>query len=335
MGSGWASHVLGSSQLLQLWGPSIGKSLISYHLFQRARTSCVSCHLQYTQNAKTDELKVFDALRRRQSTFLADPEWRNLAPKQASSDPYNKFWDLIVDLPSILELTDQLSNEVPFKTTCPGGLRLYDSCWSLNNKLQDWHHELISEIPGLVYWPVPSSVSNPADSIAHGRVFPLSLQFESLHVAQLLLSYWTALVMLYNSMYQIYPIIKNVGSSRRANEIAIETHKMDRTNRTLNSWYIESNNMPLTAEWYAVPPPPVEEMIRLAKYICQSTEYCYGVDKGTLGPQLTVFSIWAAKQTFLSQPGYERELAWCSEIKNMKAPHYQFDMPLIEIAGIR
>jgi hypothetical protein len=257
---------------------------------------------------------VFDALRRRQSTFLADPEWRNISPRQTLYDPYIDLSEIIVDLPSILEHADRLRDVSSFSNTPATASRLYESAWSLCNKFHDWHHELLSEIPGLVYWPVPSSVPNPADGIAQGRVFPLSLQFESLHIAQLMLIYWSALALLYSAMYKVYSILQSPRYFSGVIEIPIASENMEISNCALDSCP-SSISAQATAKWDMATPPSIEEMIRLAKCICQSVEYCYNIDRGTLGPQSTVFSLWAAKQAFLSQPGYERELAWCSEIK--------------------
>jgi hypothetical protein len=311
------------------------KSPLSNHLFYRVRASCVSEYLLYSK-AKIDDLKVFDALRRRKSTFLADPEWRDNPSKHEPYDLYGELWDLIVDLPSILEQADILSNEAKGSGKFATGLSLYACCRSLYCNLQDWHSELQSQIPGPLYWAIPSSVQNPVDSAGLGMVFPFSLQFQSLHVAQLVLIYWSALALLYNTMHQVYFVLE----SEYADQWYSDNHMMSQQEESMNRPAVEtcfskaSEKVNSTTKWRTTKPPSVEEMIKLSRCICQSVEYCYQTNKGTLGPQSTVFCLWAAKQCFLSQSGYERELSWCSEIKNMNGPDHRFDLKIMEVKGI-
>jgi hypothetical protein len=58
------------------------------------------------------------------------------------------------------------------------------------------------------------------------------------------------------------------------------------------------------------------EADRLARFLCQTLEYCFRYEMGTLGAQTTCHPQWALKNYF-RQIGLQRELEWCKNITYM------------------
>jgi len=64
------------------------------------------------------------------------------------------------------------------------------------------------------------------------------------------------------------------------------------------------------------------EADRLARFLCQSIEYCHRADMGTLGPQSTTYTQWVLR-CYYRKAGLDRELEWCRNIKYMTGPNSQ------------
>jgi hypothetical protein len=80
--------------------------------------------------------------------------------------------------------------------------------------------------------------------------------------------------------------------------------------------------------------PSTDDIVALAKKICQSFEYCYKGNNGTLGVQSTVFPRWVATEFYASRQKYHRELMWCNEVKNMTAEGARFDVTVAKFGEI-
>lgn len=57
----------------------------------------------------------------------------------------------------------------------------------------------------------------------------------------------------------------------------------------------------------------------LSRLICQSMEYCYRRDMGTLGAQANCHPQYVLRRYF-RLVGRERELEWCRNMRNMDGP---------------
>ena len=260
-------------------------------------------------------MEILDALRKRKATFLADPEWRDVCSKTGPQDAYWGIHDIIVDLPSIFEETDVLTANTPPSEMLALGQSTFKRCSIIVKKLHTWYEELRSCSPGPLYWAVASSVSNPVDKGGLGKIFPFALEFSSLHVAKLHMFYWSIHILIFKNMLGLYRLMKSAWTALSHLERSQEIES-DLSSHTLD---FDEGSQTAAAD-------------KLARYICQSMEYCHRMEMGTLGPQICTFPKWAARQHFLDTPGHERELAWCSHLNDMKAPGFRFGMQMMSFS---
>lgn len=213
----------------------------------------------------------------------------------------------MIQLPAIMELLDKTAER-------PGLIRLLQSCLSLNEQLLAWNEKLTHQVHGQLYWIVPSVACSPADDPVLGRIFPLAFQFPSLGIAQLLLMYWSMLVLLYRTIQDIQERLEKQVTSDTSVQQSIGQRDRDRSE--LSSDYGHPSN---------------EQISLLANNISQSFEYCYRTKSGTHGLQSTIFPRWVAQSFYESQSDRGRELAWCTGLGNMTAPDSRFDIYVMKL----
>ena len=216
--------------------------------------------------------------------------------------------DLMIQLPSIMEALDILDAGTNETADTPVLIQLLQLCSSLDAELLAWNEKLKNQVQGQLYWTVPSVANNPSDDLVLGRVFPLSFQFPCLRVAQLLLLYWSMLILLYRTIQHIQERLKSQVSH------STETGLCFALQGGWNEVYSDNSCVSSTI------------IAPLANNISQSVEYCYRTENGTHGTQLTIFPLWVARRFYESQLDRSRELAWYSELSNTTAPDSQFDL---------
>jgi hypothetical protein len=239
----------------------------------------------------------------------------------------------MIKVPYIMEAFDILSRETK-KSNVGTKLRnalvyLLRSCFQINTRLLVWHKSLRHEVSGELYTVLPSIARNPADDEIRGRVFPLAIQFPTLSVAQLMLLYWSTMLLLYRIIGDIQKVLQDYNQHASQDTPSSGSGRLlppaeARGYHGCASEELSVENLPL---YYALP----ESMRQFAASICQSVEYCYQSKNGTLGLQSTVFPIWAAQDFYASQSAMYREWQWCSEIENMTAPDSRFDLKVMKL----
>lgn len=241
---------------------------------------------------KTNGVQIFEALRTRQSSLLAGLELQHSRKELENYDLYVHLQDLMIQLPFIMESFDTLIRSITRIPERPVLIQLGQLCSRLSAKLHTWNEKLKEQVPGQLYWMTPSVAHSPAYHPILGSVFPLALQFPNLRIAQLLLLYWSILIMLYRTVQDI--------ENRIGRQIANDTkthHSFD----PYAGYKIEP--------YYGQRPPSNEIIALLANNISQSLEYCYRTTNGTHGPQLASFPLWVAYSFYKSQPERNMELA--------------------------
>jgi hypothetical protein len=198
----------------------------------------------------------------------------------------------------------------------PGLIGLLQLCSSIDGLLLAWNKDLKKHDRSPLYWAVPSVAESPADDPVLGRVFPLAFHFPSLKIAQLLLLYWSMLILLYCTIQDIQERF---------------TKHVTGGSTTQHSFGLQGGDR---SEVYSGPSCPSKELItHLANNIVQSLEYCYRTKNGTLGHQITIFPLWVARSFYESQSDRSRELAWCSALGNTTAPDARFDLCMMRCVG--
>ena len=219
----------------------------------------------------------------------------------------------MIQLPSIMEALDMLVVSSNKTAERPVLIRSLQRCSSLNRQLLAWKENLENQDHSQLYWMVPSAADSPADDPVLGRVFPLAFQFPSLRIAQLLLLYWSMLILLYRTIQDIKKRLKRQVANGTVTQHSFGLQERDR-GEVCSEHSCPSNDL----------------IVLLANNICQSLEYCYRTTNGTHGPQLTSFPLWVAQNFYESQSDRGRELAWCSELGNTTAPNSRFDLYFIK-----
>jgi hypothetical protein len=217
----------------------------------------------------------------------------------------------MIQLPSIMEALDMLNVRPNQTAQRPVLIQLLQSCLSLNEQLLAWNKKLSNEVPGQLYWTTLSVAENPADNSVLGRIFLFALQFSSWRIAQVLIFYWSMLVLLYRTIQDIQKKLERDVTSGTTIENDSGLQDSDRSELELCSEYSY---------------PSIDQIALLANNICQSFEFCYRSENGTLGLQSTAFPLWVAQSFYESQSDRDREREWCSNLGNMTAPDSRFDL---------
>lgn len=219
----------------------------------------------------------------------------------------------MIQLPPIMEELDVLALSTNKMRERPLLIRLRRLCSCLNGQLLAWNERLENQYHGQLYWTVPSTAVSPADDPVLGRVFPLAFQFPCLRIAQLLLLYWSTLILLYRTLQDIQRRLKGQLNCDIETQRRFGLQDRDRSEVCSDDIY------------------PSNDLIAfLANNISQSLEYCFCVKYGTLGPQTTILPLWIAQSFYESQPDRVRELAWCCKLGDMTAPDARFDLNVIQ-----
>jgi hypothetical protein len=221
----------------------------------------------------------------------------------------------MTQLPSIMEALDMLVHNKSVNKTAERSvlIRLLQLCSGLHEQLLAWNQKLETQSRSPLYWMVPSVANSPADDPVLGRVFPFVFQFPNLRIAQLLLLYWSMLILLYRTIQDIHK-----GLERKVTSGTERQHRLQYGDRSEVGYYSCPSN---------------DRIALLANNISQSLEYCYRSTNGTHGPQLSLFPLWVAQSFYESQSDRGRELAWFSELGNTTAPDSRFDLYFAKLSG--
>jgi hypothetical protein len=238
---------------------------------------------------------VIIALRERKALVLEPSVWRQLINVDGSVDSLEGLVNIISEVPILLEDTDHV---VASGISSP---ELLQALIQIFQRFNAWQHSYKSRSEGPMYWAVPSRLHNPSDDAFANKLFPFALEFTSLNMAiqcsfssAVMLQVLTAALLLLGNGSSPYMSI--VEQRKDDNMLKLHTWSMGETSWSLLSIQHEAD--------------------RLARFLCQTLEYCFRYEMGTLGAQTTCHPQWAFKSYF-QQAGLQRELEWCKNIKCM------------------
>lgn len=191
---------------------------------------------------------------------------------------------------------------------------LFKAILAVLEKFHDHHQRYSAEKAGPLYWAVPSSLHNPSDDHYKSKLFPFALQFDSLETASHVVLQWAIVCQVLFNMVELY---------QHFCADTIPSSKIDQSKS-------EDPTVPesLMKSKFSTLSSVKEEADKLARCLCQSIEYCHRTENGTAGPQMTCYAQWVLKSYF-RQFHYERELAWCLNIKNMRGPGFHNGIELM------
>jgi hypothetical protein len=186
-------------------------------------------------------------------------------------------------IPAILEDFDQIFEREP--ANIPSMLDIVDRCWKVDTDLKQYYDDLESATSDPLYWPEFSTMEMLPGESDNTKVFPVVFRFLNLQTALTCMIYWTALIILWKIMEDVYQRIESISK--------------DRTQ--------------LDADTFKTRLPPLgnrTDLVSLAKYICQSIEFCIHDDMRSSGAGMTVIPLYIATLTLRGSPESTRVLLW-------------------------
>jgi hypothetical protein len=251
--------------------------------------------------------------RTRSMTIYHCHQLSQLMSMSSEHDSFHELIDVACEVPALLEESDILTtsrNVMPEQWNASP----FNASFAVLEKLHDRHQKYRAKTGTPLYWAMPSGVENPADDPYNNKLFPFALQFKSLETAGQVVLWWAIALQVLCSMIYLYQHF--FGSS--APSPAFDQSKSEDLRgpeSRLNSRFPTMSSVK-------------DEAHKLARYLCQSIEYCHKIEHGTFGPQMTTYAQWVLKSYF-RQFHYERELVWCLNIKNMRGPGFRHGIELM------
>ena len=188
------------------------------------------------------------------------------------------------------------------------------------NKMYSWQHRTNLR----PYSAVLSQTHNPADDKYPTKLFPFSLEFDSLDSAILFSFTWAIYLQVFNKLIHIHQWFHNRAAYLPAlRELFGHDVQQDLQTTFFTDLYYMNPDMVSISFLNA-------EADRLSRLLCQCIGYCYRADMGTIGPQSCRYLQWVMRQFFRQNIGYERELEWVLQIKYMTGPGLHEQLNLME-----
>lgn len=229
--------------------------------------------------------------------------WRQYLPTNSTAESFDRLMDMVSEAPLLLERSDKVFNQGSAHDDLIRDLR------DLIDQIVGWQHTYKSSSTGLLYWTIPSRAHNVTDDGSLDKLFPLCLEFRDLNVAIQLVFSTAVLLQLLSTFTQLEAAYSGHG------EYEIEAISEANTRHSIHkhpgAGTISASTLSAQCE-----------AERLARFLCQSVEYCFRYEMGTLGPQSFCHPTMVLKE-FFTQTGLKRELEWCNNIGNMKGPNFR------------
>lgn len=179
----------------------------------------------------------------------------------------------------------------------PALLAVLDRLWEMDASLQEFYSALEKLGEGPVYWSMPSTLELLPEEVNAEKLYPIVFHYRSIGAAFSTMLFWMNQLLCWRTMMEIY-------------------------GRVMKSGYIlvKSDDPSIPPIPYAAQLRPLEhrrDIIRLAKQICQSFEYCIHDDKKTFGASAVLVPVLSATITFKYMPGHQQELKWARAAMKM------------------
>jgi len=256
---------------------------------------------------------VLTGLTERRELALGPEVWRQLMPTTGTTGLLDGLMDIVSDIPALLEAAEPVITDTAVCSPAEVSA-LAKSLIDAYKRLDAWQQFCQLSSPTPLYWAIPSTLHNPSDDLFPSKLYPFALEFQTLAIA--VISILGAGVIL-----QILGTIIRLDAKTCYQEDLLSTHDLGEPQilglHTGQEMFLDS--FELSTRSYNSVPLLKKEADRLARFICQSIEYCHRLEMGTFGAQVTCHSQWSARRYF-RQTQQNRELSWCQNIKNMRGP---------------
>jgi hypothetical protein len=252
-------------------------------------------------------------LERHTKIFLTEKEWMEVPWQSRPKTFSDRLWDTIAYVPEIFSQTDNFGSMAPVDILTTA-LRIIDRCWEMDADLQDLYHALESSIPGPIYWPELSTMSNPADDEENGKVFPVAFHFFNLKMAMSLMLYWSTQTIMHNGMVLLYHhVMKTVPVSLMDVYLAEDVHPLllEGLPPCQEDCICSGMGCIATFDMTKLRPLGLKADFRTpARNICQSAEYCMQEEMLDMGPSSLVAPLSVVVETLQLYDFCRKEVEW-------------------------
>jgi hypothetical protein len=301
----WRAHAHGISELLRHRVPILDTSIVWQQLCSRLRLICVRSP-SLTHELLTEVGQVVDALAKGNRLALDPDTWRQVMYASDMDFTLESLMDIVSEVPLLMEKSNEM-----IKSRKLNEEHLL-SLLNVVGEIGAWQqaHKISSIEPP--YWAVPSQLHNPSDDEFTSPLFPFALEYRSLHVAMLFMFGSGVMLQMLTAaalMMEITAAHGNLFAQR--GDLLLEQDPRNENPNTIFQFQDDAASYSL--------PYVKQKADDLARFICQSIEYCCRQEAGTVGAQASCHPQYTLRNYF-RRAGLQRELEWCKNIKNMAGP---------------
>jgi hypothetical protein len=252
----------------------------------------------------TDISQVIDALTKGKRLALGPNTWRQVMCVDDEEYSFESLMNLVAEVPPLLETSNELirSGEVDEEHL--------QSLFEVVRKMEAWQqsHKLTATKPP--YWAVPSRLHNPSDDDFASPLFPFALEYRCLNVAMLFMFGSAVMLQTLTAALRIMDtyLVQHDSPFARNCDSSLHHIQLDEDERT--------GLLPLNEATLSLVKRKADS---IARFICQSIEYCCRQEMGTVGAQASCHPQFTLRNYF-QRAGLKRELDWVKNIKNMAGP---------------
>lgn len=286
-------------------------------LFLRFRVTGVWTQLVFQASHVLRCVQLYTAIGTKKSFCFSDPVLRSIS-RIANENYYDFLVEEMVDIPGLLENIGSLFKHDAATERQLQVRRVLSKAVTIKRNLNDW----LSNFRLVHPYPYTWSLSDNDNLLYSSRcsvVFRQRLQFTNLLVAQAMIHYWAAMVIVLRCFMVCQDILARDFNVLREDDSQDELGCED----AVDIW-----GEPL-------PGGPRATALRFADCICHSTEYCVSSDKGAAGPIVLLFPLWIAKDlySYLGDELSERKEAFCVEVfEGIRSRGMHFSKALIDLS---
>lgn len=246
-------------------------------------------------------------------SFLSTPEWCTIPWKYTPKTALDRIWDLLALAPAIFNKAKGFENMDPI-TRLRTALEVIESMWEIETAQAKFFIELEESIPGPMYWPELSVLNNPADGFDQGKMFPVAFHFCNLRVANTVMTYWSAQVMAWNGLSQLYMLVATT-------EVDLRTIHNQGIKFPYDGFKPchkdcpckQETRFPCFTHFDLNELPPLghrANIVTPARNILQSVEYCLQDEMLDAGPAQACAPLNIVIDTFKEHPKHSKYVRW-------------------------
>jgi hypothetical protein len=221
--------------------------------------------------------------------------------------------DHLYKLPAMLRQLDGLAKSQNRCRTIEIISRIIEEYMKIIASLQTLYGVFESSISGPLYWSELSTLESPLDDPISGKLFPVSFYFPSFSVAQLITTYWTAVMVCHLHLMHIYNKLakaKSLLSKDSMLDLQSAGHKLS-----------SADSLHLLAQENS------EKWSGMARNICQSIRYYTQDEMGGLGLITALSMLYSCHSCMDNVPEqWTREMGWVVDF--IKQVEGKLDFPV-------